>query len=77
VAACADVHFRVSKTGKGDGVTSELRLLAAADRVEELARMLGGTAVTAKTRAHASELLESGSRSQAPGRKGNRRAAER
>ncbi len=62
VAACADAHFRVSKSGKGDGVRSELAQLKAAERVEELARMLGGAAITAKTRAAAKELLESGSR---------------
>ena len=77
VAACADTHFRVSKTGKGDGVTSELARLAPTNRVEELARMLGGAEVTAKTRAHAREMLESGSRPTAPARKPGRRAAER
>jgi DNA repair protein RecN (Recombination protein N) len=58
VAAFADAHFRVTKTGSGDGVASDLHRLSAADRVEELARMLGGMAVTAKTRAHAKELFE-------------------
>ena len=62
VAACADAHFRVSKTGNGEGVRSELAKLKSAERVEELARMLGGAAVTAKTRAHAKELLDSGIR---------------
>ena len=42
VAAFADPHFRVSKTGDGDSVTSDLARSPAADRVEELARMLGG-----------------------------------
>jgi DNA repair protein RecN (Recombination protein N) len=32
--------------------------LAAKARIEELARMLAGSAITAKTRAHAQELLE-------------------
>ncbi len=58
VAAFADAHFRVTKTGNGDGVTSDLTRLATGDRVEELARMLGGAQVTAKTRAHAKELYE-------------------
>ena len=57
VAACADAHFRVTKSGDGEGVSSDLARLARADRVEELARMLGGAEVTAKTRAHATELL--------------------
>ncbi|MEO8347198.1 MAG: DNA repair protein RecN [Betaproteobacteria bacterium] len=62
VAACADAHFRVSKSGNGEGVRSELAQLKAADRVEELARMLGGAAVTSKTRAAAKEMLHSGVR---------------
>ncbi len=65
VAACADAHFRVSKKGNRSGVRSELARLSAADRVEELARMLGGAAVTAKTRAHAKELLGSAARGRA------------
>ena len=67
VAACADAHFRVSKQGHGDGVRSEIEQLATPQRVEELARMLGGAAVTAKTRANARELLDSGIRKQASG----------
>ncbi len=57
VAACADEHYRVSKLGRGDAVASELDRLSASARVEELARMLGGHEITAKTRAHAGELL--------------------
>jgi DNA repair protein RecN (Recombination protein N) len=58
VAAFADAHFRVTKTGSGDGVASDLARLSATERVEELARMLGGVAITAKTRAHARELFD-------------------
>jgi DNA repair protein RecN (Recombination protein N) len=57
VAACADGHYRVVKHGKANGVATELTRLDAAARVEELARMLGGHEITAKTRAHARELL--------------------
>ena len=39
-------------------MTSDLERLDAAARVEELARMLGGAQITAKTRAHAKELFE-------------------
>ena len=59
VAAFADEHFRVTKRGNGAAVLSELSRLAASDRVEELARMLGGAKITAKTRAHAKELFAS------------------
>jgi DNA repair protein RecN (Recombination protein N) len=58
VAAFADAHFRVTKASNGSGVTSNLERLAVPDRVEELARMLGGVQITAKTRAHAKELFE-------------------
>jgi DNA repair protein RecN (Recombination protein N) len=57
VAACADGHYRVLKRGDADAVATELTRLDAAQRVEELARMLGGHEITAKTRAHAKELL--------------------
>jgi DNA repair protein RecN (Recombination protein N) len=63
VAAHADHHVRVSKSGAGDAVTSDLARLSAAERVEELARMLGGAEITAKTRAHAKELFEQHRRS--------------
>jgi len=57
VAACADGHYRVTKSADADRVATELTRLDAARRVEELARMLGGHEITAKTRAHARELL--------------------
>ncbi len=57
VAACADQHQRVAKVGAGDSVATELISLNANSRVDELARMLGGLEITAKTRAHAREML--------------------
>ena len=58
VAAHADHHFRVVKRGNGEQVTSELTALTRAARVDELARMLAGSEVTSKTRAHARELYD-------------------
>ena len=58
VAAHADRHFRVVKTQNGGAVSSELTSLAGAQRIDELARMLAGSEITAKTRAHARELYE-------------------
>ena len=58
VAAHADRHFRVVKRGNGQDVSSELTMLARSERVDELARMLAGNEITAKTRAHARELYE-------------------
>ena len=57
VAACADHHHRVIKRSAAGEVSTELARLDPPGRVEELARMLGGHEVTAKTRAHAKELL--------------------
>jgi DNA repair protein RecN (Recombination protein N) len=58
VAAHADHHFRVAKHGKGSEVSSDVVGLDRTARVDELARMLSGSEVTAKTRAHARELFE-------------------
>jgi DNA repair protein RecN (Recombination protein N) len=58
VAAFADAHYRVTKDGSGETVASRLERLSRAQCLDELARMLGGTEITAKTRAHARELYE-------------------
>jgi DNA repair protein RecN (Recombination protein N) len=66
VAAFADTHFRVTKHGDAAAVHTEVVALGAAERVEELARMLAGSAITARTRAHAKELLEQHRRTVSP-----------
>ena len=53
----ADHHFRVAKIGNGAAVATTLDQLKAAERVDELARMLSGSEITVKTRAHAKELF--------------------
>jgi DNA repair protein RecN (Recombination protein N) len=67
VAACADTHFRVAKHGDERAVRTEVEPLAEAARVEEIARMLAGSEITARTRAHAKELLEQPRRSSGSG----------
>ena len=58
VAARGIHHLRAAKTVT-DGVTSaSLEALSGNDRVEEIARMIGGRNLTAKTRAHAKEMLQ-------------------
>lgn len=78
VAAQATHHLLVSKetTGDGDGTVtrSHIRLLDAAGRVVETARMLGGATVTATTLQHAEEMLAQGARAAAPSGKDGRRA---
>lgn len=58
VAAQAHQHLVVSKqTSQGRSRTA-VRALSADERVEELARMLGGLDITAATRHHAREMIE-------------------
>ena len=64
VAAAADHHVRVSKQADGGQTVSSLQQLAADERVQEIARMLGGSHITQATLNHASELL--GPRDAAP-----------
>jgi DNA repair protein RecN (Recombination protein N) len=56
VAVCATHQLRVLKKTGDDSVAVETRLLNAADRVDEIARMLSGK-VSKQSRAHAAELL--------------------
>src|SRR5690606_29043705 len=59
VAACGNAQFQVSKK-ESKGITrSQIAELDATQRVEELARMLGGIKITATTRDHAREMLGS------------------
>jgi DNA repair protein RecN (Recombination protein N) len=58
IAALADLQFRVEKHEIDGRVETTVGRLSAADRREELARMLGGMKITAKARAHADELLK-------------------
>ncbi len=56
VAACADAHWVVSKSSGKAGVSSAVRVVHGEERVQELARMLGGSPSGAGI-AHAQELL--------------------
>jgi DNA repair protein RecN (Recombination protein N) len=58
VAAQGNHHLKVSKSQSGDKTISQVQPLARAERVEEVARMLGGATITDTTRRHARELLE-------------------
>ena len=57
VAAQADHQWSVAKVMANGAVRSSVAVLDSAARIEELARMLGGTQITATTRKHAAELL--------------------
>jgi len=59
IAARAHRHILVTK-GERAGVTAaDVSLLSDAERVPEIARMLGGDEDSAKSRAHAREMLGS------------------
>ena len=60
VAAQAHHHLYVEKNNKTDITSSNVRLLTDEERVEEIARMLGGVTITANTLAHAKEMLSTG-----------------
>lgn len=57
VAACADWQWRISKQQVDEGVISRVVELDDEERIEEVARMLGGVNITATTRSHAAEML--------------------
>jgi len=58
VAARAQQHFQVSKQNVKGKTQSSIALLPPSERIEEVARMLGGIKITSTTREHAKELLQ-------------------
>ncbi len=59
VASIAAHHYRINKITDGKSTTTGVVRLGNEERIEELARMLGGVSITKKTRAHAAEMLKS------------------
>ncbi|MBJ3816747.1 DNA repair protein RecN [Shimwellia pseudoproteus] len=57
VAGCGHHHFFVSKTTDGEMTETHMQPLDKRARLQELARLLGGSAVTRNTLANARELL--------------------
>jgi len=57
IAARAAHHVRVSKHVRGGRTRTAVAMLIGEERIEEIARMLGGAATTAAARAHARDLL--------------------
>jgi len=58
VAARASHHYRIEKSHGSDGTRTTVRKLSAAERREEIARMLSGASVTKEARAQAERLLD-------------------
>jgi DNA repair protein RecN (Recombination protein N) len=57
VASQAHAHVRVTKLTDGKSTRTSLHTLTADERIEEIARMLGGVDITNKAREHAAEML--------------------
>lgn len=60
VAAMADTQWQVSKAIRSGITVSSISILSPEERIEEIARMLGGVIITGTTRKHAAEMLEAG-----------------
>ncbi len=58
VAAQAHQQLQVSKTNLKDSTHIDITALDKKQRIEEIARMLGGVTLTEKTRLHAEEMLD-------------------
>lgn len=57
VAACGQQHWQVRKHSTKGQTISEIKVLTADSRIDEIARMLGGETITDTTRNHAREML--------------------
>ncbi len=58
VAAQAAQHLQVSKSQQNGATLSHIQTLSLQERIEEIARMLGGIQITETTRSHAKEMLK-------------------
>ena len=65
VAALAGQHFRIAKVSDGKLTRTTAERLGDDERVEEIARMLGGVEITRKTLDHAREMLAGAGRKRA------------
>lgn len=68
IASRAAHHVVVRKGARGGVTSADIAVLDGDERVEELARMLGGDPASDVSRAHASELLAAGTASAAVGK---------
>ena len=58
IAALADTHFAIRKSSDKKGTITSVERLHEDERIQELARLLGGVEVTETTRKHAKEMLQ-------------------
>ena len=62
VASLGNQHLRVAKQSDGASTESQVQTLDGDDRIQEIARMMGGKTLTAQTLAHAAAMLDHGQR---------------
>jgi DNA repair protein RecN (Recombination protein N) len=74
VASQAHGQFRVTKLSDGKITRTAVKPLGAAERTDEIARMLGGIDITEQARAHARDMLDRAIVGQTPKKKGPRAA---
>ncbi len=77
IAAFADVHFTVAKREESGRTISEVRRVETEERVEELARMMGGSKLTDTTRRAAEEMLAVARAASGPAQKGEKKKAKK
>jgi DNA repair protein RecN (Recombination protein N) len=58
IACFGDRHYRVLKAVSDERTVTSVDVLSREQRLDEIARMLGGAELTRKTREHAREMLE-------------------
>jgi len=58
VASHGHTHLHIQKQTKNEATFTQVNALAEEDRIQELARMIGGLKVTEQTIAHAKEMLQ-------------------
>lgn len=58
VAALGHHHLQVNKTSNKKVTSTQITHLSTEQRIEEIARMLGGVNITEQTRSHAKEMIE-------------------
>ena len=67
IACYGDHHYVVRKSAYQGRTITSMEELSGQDRLEEIARMLGGEKISAKTRAHAKEMLSRAQRATGSG----------
>ena len=72
IACYGEYHYVVRKSTRKGRTVTVMRELSEKERVEEIARMLGGTRISAKTRAHAGEMLKQAQKAAGSGQRADK-----